>query len=158
LMIKPVGAKVFDRKLKDSTDHNEVSKPNSNHNIHVSRPYLKWLVDHELVGYNRYIRRLSKMDIVRVIFDKLGHQMSEEDISGGSTIKRSVLEKLWKLITEYHISLIPKTKHKILEDILVNLTIDYDKKTDTSASSTVTKLGAFKILAGLEKRDKYSGK
>jgi hypothetical protein len=110
------------------------------------------------VGYNRYIRRLSKMDIVRVIFDKLGHQMSEEDISGGSTIKRSVLEKLWKLITEHHISLIPKTKHKILEDILVNLTIDYDKKTDTSASSTVTKLGAFKILAGLEKRDKYSGK
>ena len=68
------------------------------------------------------------------------------------------LEKLWKLITEHHISLIPKTKHKILEDILVNLTIDYDKKTDTSASSTVTKLGAFKILAGLEKRDKYSGK
>jgi len=158
LMIKPVGAKVFDRKLKDSTGHNEVSKPNSNHNLHVSRPYLKWLIDHELVGYNRYIRRLSKMDIVRVIFDKLGHQMSEEDISGGSTIKRSVLEKLWKLITEHHISLIPKTKHKILEDILVNLTIDYDKKTDTSASSTVTKLGAFKILAGLEKRDKYSGK
>jgi hypothetical protein len=150
LMIKRVGAKVFDSRLDVSYKKSDKSPSSTNQNLFVSTPYLEWLMGQEPTKYKRYMRRLTKFDIVRVIFDKLNLEITEDDKSTGSTIKASILRKLWYEICHCKDTVIPKTKHKILEDVLAKLEMEFNKKTDTSTSSTITKIGVFKILIGIQ--------
>ena len=150
-MIKPIGSKVFDQRVQQNELAHDYPNSNKSNHVHVSKPYLQWLVDQDESEYKRYIRRLSKLDIIDVIYSKLEHKIPEDYQSKGSTVKRHILENLWILIVKLDIDKLPKTKHKILEGIINYLGMEFDTETDTSASSTVTKYGVFKILVGLER-------
>jgi len=154
LMIKPIGAKIYDREL--SKTKSTKSDPNNFFNLHVTTPYLEWVVNLSEKDQTRYLRRMNKMEITRVVLNKIGSNLKPEDRSNGSTIKRTILLEIWQH-TEKAVKLsnseLPKTKHGLLSGIHKNLDIPFDPETDTSSSSTVTKLGILKILIGLTKMD-----
>lgn len=156
LMIKPVGSKVFDIRLNASYEESDTSNTSPNQNLFVLTPYLRWLMGQTPSKYKRYIRRFPKLDLVNVIFDQLNIKITEGDKSTSSTVKASILKKLWHEINNCNDSVLPKTKHKILEDILSKLDVKFSKKTDISGSSAITKVGVFKILVGLEKQKEVS--
>ena len=149
-MIKPIGSKVFDRRIKQNgLEHDDSHSTNP---ITFTFQTLFAMVDQDESEYKRYIRRLSKLDIIDVIYSRLGHKIPEDYHSNGSTVKRHILEDLWNLIVKIDIDKLPRTKHKILEGIINHLGMKFDTETDTSASSTVTKYGVFKILVGIERK------
>lgn len=152
LMIKPKGAHVYDRMLNDGekTTH----KGSQLLQLHVTRPYLEWVTGLDDINRKRYLRRLNKVEITRVILKKIGCELTEEERSNGSTVKKSVLLKIWygtrKIIDIIDEGAPPKTKHALLADIYRMQDIEYNPKEDTSTSSTVTKIGMLKVLAGLQ--------
>ena len=67
-MIKPIGSKVFDQRVQQNELAHDYPNSNKSNHVHVSKPYLQWLVDQDESEYKRYIRRLSKLDIIDVIY------------------------------------------------------------------------------------------
>ena len=98
----------------------------------------------------RYLRRLNKLEIARVIFEKLGLEFTEDEKSNGSTIKKTVLLKIWGKVNTTETGPAPSTKHKLLEKIHLKLGQAYDSSEDTSTSSTITKIGLLKVLIGVQ--------
>ena len=153
LMIKPRGAKVRDNRIltpyKKGASLPKSSPPN---HLYVSTPYLEWLVGYDNEEYHRFIRRLNKMELIRVIFEKLGPNLDPNHSSSGSTVKRLALEIIWERIPKLENDCqIPRTKHKILHDIYRHLGLGIPDSDDVSSSSTITRVGIFKIFVGLMK-------
>ena len=150
LMIKPKGAKVSDNRIHHPSEKMAILSNSPNNHLYVSTPYLEWLVRYNEEEYPRFIRRLNKLELIRVIFEKLGADFDPNLSSSGSTVKRLELEIIWEHIPKLEADCqVPRTKHKILEDIYSHLDIGLLTEDDISSSSTVTRIGIFKIFVGL---------